>query len=204
MKINDLIFREKWIEINLSTHVNYIKNHKGVWLSHLEYLYGGSLYGGYMENRSPFFDERHDPGCVIHVGVDLWVSEFTPVTFPYNAVVKYSRPENKICRGGWGGRLDLYVPDQGVFILGHLLEPTQKIGEHIVAGEIIGSLAGRNKNGGWKPHLHIQLMNLEYYDLFEPNHIDAYAPYSSDLKELYPNPIDNEIYGKRKITKRKT
>ena len=148
-----------------------------------------NIFGGYLEDRSPLFDDRHDPVAKIHIGVDLWSPQYTPIIFPYDAVVKYSRPSNKKCRGGWGGRLDLFVPDKGVYILGHLEEPYQKIGDRITAGEVVASLAGRKNNGGWRPHLHIQLMLSEYYDIFDPNHIDAYAEPNSDLSQLYPNPF---------------
>lgn len=177
-----------WKYLKLSDHEKFVKENPGVWIDKLEKLSGGNIYGGFLEDRSSFFDERHDPKLNIHVGVDLWSPAGTKITFPYETTVRFARIASKT-RGGWGGRLDLQYYDR-VFILGHLVAPEFREGSIIPAGKIVGELADRENNGGWLPHLHIQEMDADFYDLWnDKNDIDAYASDHKFLEMFYFDPF---------------
>jgi len=71
-----------WIEFNLANYTEKIKGNPH-WSIELEQeLGGGSLYGGYMEDRSSVFDKRHETKSTIHLGVDYWVDAGTNVLSP--------------------------------------------------------------------------------------------------------------------------
>lgn len=176
-----------WCEIKLIDHAEeIIKPRRGEhWLPNLEQQYGGSVYGGYLEDRSPFFDTKS--GESIHLGLDVWAPEGTQVHFPFAGKVLNNSPSDDVV-GGWGGRLDILCGDN-VFILGHLSEPTFSPGDSIEPGQAVGTLAPMLLNGGWQPHLHVQCVKQSVYDSF-PNHrdVDAYAPACEQLASDYPDP----------------
>ena len=45
------------------------------------------------------------------------------------------------------------------FLYGHLMNVTKKVGDDISAGEILGEIGTPELNGGWFPHLHLQVMD---------------------------------------------
>lgn len=45
------------------------------------------------------------------------------------------------------------------FLYGHLMNVTKKVGDDISTGEILGEIGTPELNGGWFPHLHLQVMD---------------------------------------------
>ena len=115
----------------------------------------------------------HTPGNdgpearTIHLGLDLFAPPGTPVHSPLAGVVA-SVKDNHQPRD-YGPTVILRHPagDGGPgfhTLYGHLdhatlghLEP----GQRIAAGEVIGWLGGADVNGGWPPHLHLQVIALD-------------------------------------------
>ena len=142
-----------------------------------------------MEDRSPLFDIRHVPQASIHLGIDFWVPAGTDVICPTGGKVMLARPKNKE-KGGWGGRIDIYHNSK-VWIFGHLKsENLPNPGDTISTHQKIGILGTKQENGGWLPHLHLQVMTAEeYHNHFCPEGIDAYSEPRKDLKIAFPNPL---------------
>jgi hypothetical protein len=154
-------------------------------------------YGGYLEDRSILWrGHYHDPSKMIHLGIDFNVPECTEVCLPYlgKPVLRtFDRDQN----GGWGGRMDFYsekffTPNIGFyFILGHL-DPESMIdltdsylGKGVVT---IGKVGTSNVNGGWAPHLHLQIVSkAEYESYADPMQIDGYGG-GEDLRVRFPDP----------------
>lgn len=182
---------ERWVEVPLTSYIDLIRqpNQKIHWLKRIKNIHAGfDLYGGFLENRSPLFDERHDPRLSIHLGVDFWLDEGTKVFFPYGGEVIDVSPCSDT-KGGWGGRIDIFSKEH-VFIFGHLEAPTFSVGTKIVPGMFLGRLASRELNGGWLPHLHVQVVTLGCYNSFlDPRAIDAYAKPSIELPLNYIDPL---------------
>jgi len=109
-----------------------------------------SLFGGGDEPRS------------VHVGIDLFVAPGTPVSTPLEAAV-HSLADNSV-RGDYGPTVILEHCLDGVIfytLYGHLcsaaldgLAPGLRFG----AGELIGHVGEMRENGGWPPHLHLQVI----------------------------------------------
>jgi murein DD-endopeptidase MepM/ murein hydrolase activator NlpD len=189
MRPEDLIPGD-WKYVNLVDNRQFVKDNPGTWMCQLEERYGGKIYGGYLEDRSPFFDDRHDSKLRIHIGVDMWAPAGTKITFPHDAIVRFARIATAT-RGGGGGRVDLQYKDY-VYIFGHLVEPTLKEGDIFRGGDIVGRLAPRELNGGWMPHLHIQKMEADWYDGCDPNEIDAYFHDKKLALAFYFDPFKKE------------
>lgn len=128
----------------------------------------GALYGigGYNEHRTLYarsnvFNTSDEPRR-LHLGIDIWGKEGTPVFAPLNGHVHSLGNNNSY--GDYGGTMILqHQLDGYIFhtLYGHLslqsvksLKPQQKID----AGSQIASFGSPAENGQWPPHLHMQLI----------------------------------------------
>ena len=117
------------------------------------------------------------------------MGEDSLVTFPYAGIVVHASPFSGNCRGGWGGRLDIAVGEQ-IYILGHLQKPVWMAGDKVYPGQPVGRLAGKETNGGWRPHLHIQCIDKQEYSAYkDPRDLDAYASPDDPIIKYHHNPI---------------
>jgi 4-aminobutyrate aminotransferase-like enzyme/Ser/Thr protein kinase RdoA (MazF antagonist) len=115
--------------------------------------------------RDPMFASRLADGerRDLHLGLDLFAPAGTPVLAPLAArVVSVG---NEASLQGYGGVLLLaHEPHDGVSfqtLWGHL-DPASlhalAPGQHIDRGHTIGRLGDSAVNGGWPPHLHLQVL----------------------------------------------
>ncbi len=125
-------------------------------------LYG---IGGYDEHRtiykrSSVFDGEEPRR--LHLGVDIWGEEGTPVYAPLEGVV-HSFAFND-AYGNYGGTLILQHELDGMIfhsLYGHLSLHSienKKEGQAIEKGEWIAAFGEPAENGHWPPHLHFQLI----------------------------------------------
>ncbi|MEN8766785.1 MAG: peptidoglycan DD-metalloendopeptidase family protein [Polaribacter sp.] len=137
------------------------------------------IAGGYLEKRalytSAIYKSASDNGFErrnIHLGVDFWLPENTPVhAFLEGEVVCVT---NDAYPKGYGGLLILkhQVADFHFYTLyGHnTVQSVQKhaIGSRVKKGAQIAVLANASENGDWVPHLHFEIMlsRLDYTDDF--------------------------------------
>lgn len=122
--------------------------------------------GRYGEDRvlyrhSPLFDGAAERRSV-HLGIDLFAVEGTPVHAPLDGVV-HSLGDNRGL-GDYGPTVILEHELDGVrfwTLYGHLDRQTLdelEVGLRLRGGEIVGRLGDLHVNGGWPPHLHFQLI----------------------------------------------
>jgi hypothetical protein len=139
-------------------------------------------WGGYMEDRSIVWaGHYHEPGATIHLGVDFYVPVRTNVHLPVPGTLlyKFQDPDKN---GGWGGKL-VFDTALGYMVFGHLNNMVlMEAKKHYPKGTIIGSIAESNENGGWSPHLHVQLMRK-----YDP-HVDGYGKKYDGMERDFPNP----------------
>jgi 4-aminobutyrate aminotransferase-like enzyme/Ser/Thr protein kinase RdoA (MazF antagonist) len=135
--------------------------------------------GGYLEDRSVYTTDLFDTGETgpdglpqkrsVHLGVDLFVPAGTPVHTPLDGVVELLADN--------AAPLD-YGP---VVVLRHATTPTPEhpdgapfftlyghlsrdslaectAGQRLRAGDVVARVGDRAENGGWQPHLHLQLL----------------------------------------------
>ena len=126
--------------------------------------------GGYLEVRpiytTPAFMVAGNDGPqwrTVHLGVDLWAPPGTVIHAPLAGVV-HSFADNDAPRD-YGPTIVLtHTAEPGLTfysLYGHLSRESLaglRVGQGFAAGEIIGTIGGRAVNGGWPPHVHIQII----------------------------------------------
>lgn len=142
-------------------------------------------YGGFLENRgdmwNEFYGKEYRNKKLWHLGVDF---NNLPVGQPVASLADGLIKDVLIDKdkfNGWGGRLIIYyeIPFQRknqemkhlpFFVLYGHLDPTRlvyKVGDTVKEGDIIGYVGHQNSNGGWFPHLHLQVMNEDFVQKFK-------------------------------------
>ena len=131
-------------------------------------------FGGYLERRSLYKRSKHfnKAGSFnkrnIHLGVDLWCGEDTPVLAVFDGVI-HSFSENTNF-GDYGPTLVLKhcIKDIVFYSLyGHLSRSSIKSlikNSQISKGQVIGFLGSSDVNGDYAPHLHFQIIkDIQHY-----------------------------------------
>ncbi|MEE2830196.1 MAG: peptidoglycan DD-metalloendopeptidase family protein [Myxococcota bacterium] len=127
--------------------------------------------GRYDEDRSIYTDALFSGGRSIHMGIDVGAPVGTPV---------HAFGEGRIFKQGYNGA----VGDYGYTLVthhvlggidlwalhGHLSAESVVLraeGAAVQRGEVIGWIGPEDENGGWPPHLHVQLSSRrpETHDL---------------------------------------
>lgn len=127
------------------------------------YTYG---IGGYDElrtvySRSPVFDDKQEPRR-LHLGIDIWGTEGTPVFAPLGGVVHSFAFNNNY--GDYGATIILQHQLDGFSfntLYGHLsLNDLAAIreGSYISRGFEFAHFGEPKENGHWPPHLHFQIV----------------------------------------------
>ncbi|GAA3972340.1 peptidoglycan DD-metalloendopeptidase family protein [Mucilaginibacter dorajii] len=122
--------------------------------------------GGYLEHRtiyavSAHFDTEDEPRR-LHLGVDIWGADGTPIYSPFDGVVHSFQDNNN--PGDYGPCIILQHNLNGLTLYslyGHLSRKSLDglaVGQSIKKNEQIATLGDNTENGQWPPHLHFQLM----------------------------------------------
>ncbi|MEL6388798.1 MAG: peptidoglycan DD-metalloendopeptidase family protein [Bacteroidota bacterium] len=124
------------------------------------------LYGGYLEHRalyqdSPLFNsatEKRD----IHLGIDLWQVAGHPIFAPLDGKVHSLRYNDQELDYGYTLIISHQVKNMRFNTLyGHLSDSIMDlwtVGQPVSRGNVIGHLGDMDQNGGWIPHVHLQLI----------------------------------------------
>jgi 4-aminobutyrate aminotransferase-like enzyme/Ser/Thr protein kinase RdoA (MazF antagonist) len=124
--------------------------------------------GAFGEDRAVYTGDNYATGIVgerrnRHLGMDVFLPAATPLFAPFDGVVECCGIEPT----GFGGLLllrhDMSDNGQNVrfwTLFGHLNPASLpwQVGQRVAAGSRIGELGDETVNGGWAPHLHLQLM----------------------------------------------
>lgn len=123
-------------------------------------------YGGYLEVRNlydrstHFSQDTHQDKRNIHLGVDFWCTEGTPILAPLEGTVHSF--QNNTAYGDYGPTIILehQVAAQTFYTLyGHLSKASLDhlfVGKRVNKGEVFATLGGSDVNGDYAPHLHFQ------------------------------------------------
>jgi peptidoglycan LD-endopeptidase LytH len=121
--------------------------------------------GGYNENRT-FYSRSAlfagEQARTLHLGVDIWGVEGTPIYAPLGGMVHSFAFNDNF--GDYGATIILqHNLETTAFhtLYGHLsLLDIENIreGKFITRGEILGHFGVPNENGDWPPHLHFQII----------------------------------------------
>lgn len=128
-------------------------------------------YGGFLEQRALYRNsERFQEGETrdIHLGLDLWAPAGTSVHALLDGTIHSYAHNNDA--GNYGPTLILEHTWEGqplYSLYGHLSITDikdWKVGKTYAAGAVIAHLGTAAENGGYSPHLHLQLMrDMEHY-----------------------------------------
>ncbi len=152
-------------------------------------------HGGYGEHRAIYTSSEHFNSAVedrcIHLGIDLWADADTSVFAPLDGIVHSFQYNDQIL--DYGATIITQHELQGItfyLLFGHLslksLEKRYK-NEKILRGSQFAWLGNRHENGGWVPHLHLQLItNLMGWEGDFPG--VATKAESEKLLEICPSP----------------
>lgn len=153
-------------------------------------------FGRYDEARrwyaSDVFRVDTDDGAewrTVHTGIDVFAAPGTPVLAPLAGVVHAVR--DNAGHLDYGPTVVLRHEIDGVrfyTLYGHLAADAleRRAGESIRAGERIGHIGDYPRNGGWAPHLHLQLVvdMLDHDGTFpgvaRPGELDVWRSLSPD------------------------
>ncbi len=138
-------------------------------------------------NRNPFGERR-----TIHLGLDLFAPAGAPVALPLSGIVEVATEIDKPL--DYGGVIVVrHQTDDGVpfyTLYGHLsrdsvrrVRPQQRL----AAGEPFAELGTESENGGWAPHVHVQLI-VDDLELRADFPGVCRASQRSVWKELSPDP----------------
>ncbi|HSC54623.1 MAG TPA: peptidoglycan DD-metalloendopeptidase family protein [Phnomibacter sp.] len=138
--------------------------------AYIQQQLAGARYGigGYNEHRTVYSRSSHfdtanggEPRR-LHLGVDIWCAEGTPVSAPVSGLVHSFAFNNN--HGDYGATIILSHQLDGrsfYTLYGHLsiadLENVRE-GNYLVGGEVFAHVGPPSDNGNWPPHLHFQVI----------------------------------------------
>lgn len=124
--------------------------------------------GKYLENRKvyqgPFFETAtKGEWRSLHLGIDLFVVDQTPIYAPLDGTVVISNDNARDFDYGPIIILEHETDDGQKFYTkyGHLSRtslPLSPVGKAVKKGELVGYVGPYPENGNWAPHLHFQIM----------------------------------------------
>jgi len=140
--------------------------------------------GRYDERRTQamYNSALYDDGRSVHMGIDIWGPVGTPVHAVADghvyAVQRHEGPRN------YGPTIitEHTVPVDGLssdrfwVLHGHLSVASLRLhapGDRIQAGDVLGGFGHEEVNGGWAPHLHLQISIVEPTDGDMPGVVHA-------------------------------
>lgn len=156
------------------------------------------LAGGYLEPRPLYSTKAYQiegndgpEYRTIHLGVDFWLPEETPVYALFDGKV-VGCAFNKADKDYGGVIILKHKTEDNIrfyTLYGHLSKKSLKkvkIGDKIKAGNVVGYLGNHNENGNWAPHLHFQIMldlldfENDFPGVARPSQIDVWSSISPD------------------------
>ena len=124
--------------------------------------------GRYMEDRrvydsDAFATELPGEWRTLHLGVDVLLDAGEPILAPLDGVVRDSAVRAAARDYGGVVLLDHATPEDVTFhtLYGHLTAELPPPGARIARGDVIGHVGAEHENGGWAPHLHLQLLTTD-------------------------------------------
>ena len=129
-------------------------------------------YGGWMEDRTDLWKDSYleNEKIFIHFGVDINVPTGTEIATDFKSEVIKVDSDYPL-DGGWGSFVILKHLSKPVYIIyAHLDENILcKVGDKLDKGTIFAKVGHAPQNGNWFPHVHVQIIEENYYLNLEKN-----------------------------------
>ena len=172
------------------------------------------IAGGYLEPRAIYTSTAYDKvgnkgreSRSIHLGIDFWLPENTPVHALYDGEVVIA--VNDAGDKEYGGLVVLkHQTKEFAFytLYGHNTVESatkHKLGDVILKGEKIAELGNYPENGNWAPHLHFQIMlslfdyKIDYPGVAYLSQIDVWKSVCQDPNLVFKS---EDLKAKQSIT----
>lgn len=149
-------------------------------------------FGGWGEDRTFYESDKGERRYkAIHLGIDIWLPEGTPIYTPLTGVVHSFKHNTEQLTNGPTIITEHAIDEVPFWILyGNLsigtLRNVQE-GKTVRSGDWIGNVGGKHENGGWPTHVHLQIIS----DIGKnKGHFPAYAKHHEKDAYLHlcPNP----------------
>lgn len=157
---------KKAIPLDLGLKSNLAND--GNWFAKLELLSNlpEVYYGGYLEKRFFYRNEnlfgKGNDARVIHLGFDLWIPSGSSIHLPFKGKIHSIANNDKSLDYGHTLIIKHSLKSIPTFysLYGHLNMYHRKfsIGTELDAGYKVCEIGSSEENGGWPPHLHVQLI----------------------------------------------
>lgn len=160
------------------------------WNQHFEYT-----IGRYDEDRKGMYTQALFGGeRTIHVGLDIGGPATTPIfAFEDGSIHSFADNDED---GSYGPtivtehQLEINGHHRNIWLLhGHLSRESLvnlKVGARINRGDQIATIGGEHENGGWPPHVHLQ---LSFVEPLVPDLQGVVSPEKrEEALEIYPDP----------------
>jgi 4-aminobutyrate aminotransferase-like enzyme/Ser/Thr protein kinase RdoA (MazF antagonist) len=161
----------------------------------------GTPIGRYAEDRSIYGPSDEAGRRTLHLAIDLYAPAGTPVLAPLPG--RIAMLGNDSAAEGFGGIVVLEhesgAPHRFWTVYGHLAPASlaaKAVGATLETGAEIGTLGGRQENGGWPPHLHCQILTTLCFDTAEaiiglaaPNRWTLWESISPDPNQILGLPV---------------
>jgi peptidoglycan LD-endopeptidase LytH len=129
----------------------------------------GLRIGGYDEDRALYDSDvfaatdADDEPRTVHLALDIWARAGTEVHVPLHGRVHSFQDNDNLKDYGPTIILEHMVTPDLVFwtLYGHLSRDSLDdlyVGKAFAAGDALATLADAHENGGWAPHLHVQVI----------------------------------------------
>lgn len=129
-------------------------------LKKVPYVYGGYIEKRNLYERSPLF-KAENGFRNIHLGTDIWSEAGTEMFAPMDLKIHSFQDNDNF--GDYGPTVIFEGNADFPFILmGHLSRADLQLWSsktEFKKGEVIGHFGEKHENGGWYPHVHLQVIN---------------------------------------------
>lgn len=154
-------------------------------------------YGGYIEKRnlyerSPLF-KTDDGFRNIHLGTDIWGEAGTALYAPIDLTIHSFKDNNNF--GDYGPTVVFNGnTDYPHILLGHLSRADLDLWSSkgiYKQGDLIGHFGTKEENGGWYPHVHLQVVSNmlgrmgDFPGVYAQNRLHEIQAYLKDPKALF-------------------
>lgn len=154
------------------------------------------VYGGWMENRTKLLSDvkyLRKNKTFLHLGIDLSFDAGTMVFSIAEGPIVHIGTDSPL-KGGWGGHVLQMIKFQGkphLLIYCHLgfIQEKDRL-RTISKGDFLGLVGNKSENGGWGPHLHLQLVS-------DVDHVINWAHFMDKEIDGYGKVKDISYWAKR-------
>lgn len=120
-------------------------------------------FGGWGEHRHFYSQSERQGDEHIHLGLDIWLPEATEIYAPFTGIV-HGFQDHAHTKGSGPTIITQHAIGDATFwiLFGNLSQDSLegiKVGKVVRSGDKIARIGAKHENGGWPPHVHLQIIS---------------------------------------------